>query len=175
MKKYFAFFLLLFSLALLAGESSGPYWSSDFRKTRLKARSEGKNLFLLFTISDGDYKNTRAIQLFRYSPAFLKEAKGDFRFLHIDLPRNKKLSWELTAQNRRLKNRFGVSFFPAVVIVSPSSPWGGLLYRYNGVPSSWQELLQEIRKKLRKPKVPHRKVVSEKNNMQSHFPKKESK
>lgn len=175
MKKLFVLLLFLFSFSFFAEEESAPYWSNDFRKTRLRAKETGKNLFLLFTISDGNQNNRRAIQLFRYTPAFLKEAGKDFCFLHIDAPRHKKLSWDLTAQNRRLRNRFGVSYYPTIVIVSPSSPWGGHLYTHIGLPSSWQSLLQEIRKKVRKPKAPPRKVVYEKNKAQSHLPKKELK
>ena len=164
MKIFFLLFNLVFPVLVFAGgeNTSSAYWSNDFRKARLRARETGKNLFLLFTISDGDFHNKRAIQQLRYSSGLLKEGGKDFVFLHIDCPRNKKQSLELAAQNRRLKNRFAVSFFPAIVLVSPNSPWGGLLYRYNGVPSSYREFLQEVRKKVKRPK-PRPKVPEAKN------------
>lgn len=166
MKKFFLLFSLVFPVMLFAGgeNTSSAYWSNDFRKARLRARETGKNLFLLFTISDGDYHNKRAIQQLRYSSRLLKDGGEDFVFLHIDCPRNKKQSLELAAQNKRLKNRFGVSFFPAIVLVSPTSPWGGLLYRYNGVPASTGEFLQEVRKKIKRPK-PRPKSPETKNTV----------
>ncbi|MBP5182620.1 MAG: hypothetical protein J6331_06295, partial [Lentisphaeria bacterium] len=130
-------------------ERKGPFWRSDFRAARKEALSANKLLLVLFTVSDqASGRSGRAIALYKYSRPFLLQADRDYILVHADLPEDKyKLSYTRRRQNESLRARFGVQYFPTVVVLDPRSPWGGLLFRYPGAPPP-SEVLKDLEKRI---------------------------
>ena len=94
-------------------------FSTDYYVSLSKARTGGKDLFLLFTGSDWCAWCKRLDKEVLSKPAFLDFATNEFECVVLDFPRNEKL---VTARERRInaevQKKFDVQGFPFILVVS---------------------------------------------------------
>jgi protein disulfide-isomerase len=105
-------------------------WQTDFAAAQVQAKAEGKSIVLDFTGSDwcGWCMTMRRTVL--DTPAFYDYARNKFVLVEVDLPRNtSKMSAALIRQNNELVQRYQVSTFPSVLVVSAE---GELLGGFTG-------------------------------------------
>ncbi len=92
-------------------------WMTNYQQAVDKARKENKYLLLFFTGSDwcGWCKKIDS-EVFS-DPAFARAVGNRFVFVELDFPMNKVQNPELSQQNNELKQKFGVSGYPTVIIL----------------------------------------------------------
>ncbi|MCH9609419.1 MAG: Disulfide bond reductase DsbH [Chlamydiales bacterium] len=114
-------------------QGSSIQWFTDYQSAMQMAQKERKPLILYFTGSDwcGWCKKMDS-EIFS-SPEFTSAVGSKFIFVKLDFPMNQKLPQEEIQQNAQLKQRYGVTGYPTIVIVDAS---GGFLgqtgYRSGG-------------------------------------------
>ena len=135
-------FVLVLSASLQAQE-----WKLDFESAKQKAKTDQKNIVLVFSGSDWC---TPCIKLERYiweSEVFMAYAKEDLVLLKADFPRKKanKLSKEQQVQNDLLAERYNTTgYFPLVVILDADGKVLGKTGYKNVTPEAYIKLLQSF-------------------------------
>ncbi len=106
----------VWTLAGGAAEDEG-LWQTDFEAARAKAQAEKKLMLVDFTGSDWCGWCIRLKEEVFDKEAFQKEAPQKFVLVELDFPRQKELSAELRAQNEQLREKFGVTGFPTILLL----------------------------------------------------------
>ncbi|MCC5833374.1 MAG: thioredoxin family protein [Opitutales bacterium] len=110
-------------------------WLLDFEEAKAKAKEEGKIILLEFHGSDWCPPCIRLNKEVLSKPEFKEFADKNLVLVDLDFPRQTELSEEQSAHNHALAQRFGVQYFPTVVLVTPDGdvldhnvgfPQGGL-------------------------------------------------
>lgn len=104
---------------LLIAPVSALEWTDDFAAAQRRAKSEKKLILMDFTGSDWCRSCMRLRSQVLDSPAFESYAKDKFIFMEVDCPRTKKLPDKLAKQNRSLCDRYRISGFPTLLVVTP--------------------------------------------------------
>ena len=155
MRKLLTVFLLCLGCMLGAAE-----WVSSYRTAQQRALRENKKILIFFSGSDW-CEQGRALDrdLFR-TDAFQRLAAEKYVLYNADFPKYTKLGYEAEERNRRLASRYGITRFPAVIVVEPK--FGTLLVKQVGLsggmtPKKLLEKLSKVEKdtarsdRLRKP------------------------
>lgn len=101
-----------------AQQTSGKIqWFTNYQEAAQKAKSEKKPLFLFFTGSDwcGWCKKMESEIL--STPDFSNAAGSRFVFVMLDFPMNQTLPPDVSEQNNQLKQKYGVTGYPTVIIL----------------------------------------------------------
>lgn len=92
-------------------------WFTNYNQAVQEAQKTRLPLLLFFTGSDwcGWCKKLQS-EVFA-SPDFAQAAGRSFIFVDVDFPMNQKLPAELAQQNAQLKQKYGITGYPTVVIL----------------------------------------------------------
>lgn len=110
-------------------------WLLDFEEAQAKAKADRKIILLEFHGSDWCPPCIRLNNEVLSKPEFKEFAEKNLVLVDLDFPRQTELSEEQSAHNHALAQRFGVQYFPTVVLVTPEGdvldhnvgfPQGGL-------------------------------------------------
>lgn len=141
------FTAFLVSAPLMAQPSNGQHgiqWYTDFNQATAQAQKERKPMLLFFTGSDWCGWCKKLDQEVFASPEFAQAVGNKFVFVMLDFPMNKQQPEALMQQNAQLKQRYGITGYPTVVILDQS---GGFLaetgYRSGGG-AAYARYLQEF-------------------------------
>jgi protein disulfide-isomerase len=132
-------------LALLALTAWGDIyeWETDLEAAQQQAAAEDKHVFLYFAGSDWCGWCQRLKQEILDTRPFREFSETHLVPVLIDFPREREQPAEQEAYNRRLAERFGVSGFPTVFVLTPQ---GEIVlktgYRQGG-PASYVSHLRE--------------------------------
>lgn len=108
-------------------------WMHNYDQALQMAARDRKPVILYFTGSDWCGWCKKMDQEVFSSPAFAEQVGHKFVFVEIDFPMNSKLPEEQARQNAQLKQRYGVTGYPTVVIVDSKGNFiGETGYRAGG-------------------------------------------
>lgn len=106
---------ILLSLAFLMPVAfAADGWETDMAAAKKKAADEGKGLLIEFTGSDW-CPPCKYLKKSLVKEEFLTAAQKSFVLVELDYPRQKQLSPELTAQNKKAAEDYGITGYPTVV------------------------------------------------------------
>lgn len=100
-------------------------WTSDLDAARQKAAAEGKALLLDFTGSDWCGWCIRLRKDVLSKPEFEAYAADKFVPVEIDIPQNPKFDAALRQRNQQLCEKYHVSGFPTVMVLTPEGQVAG--------------------------------------------------
>lgn len=118
-------------------------WSDNFAAASAQARSESKLVLLNFTGTDWCVWCHRLRDEVFLTPAFAAYAARDVVLVEVDFPRGKKLPPEVQEQNRMLDERYNVSGYPTVILVTPDGRELGRTGYMRGGPKTF---IRELRR-----------------------------
>ena len=121
--------LLLAPLAALAAQKGD--WHTDFSAAMDKAEAENKLVMIEFHGSDWCPPCIQLNEQVLGTEAFLDFAEASLVLVDADFPRKKELSEEQQKHNRELGRRFGLQYFPTIVLVDTE---GEVLEKMVGYP-----------------------------------------
>ena len=129
---------LFLCLTLFSGE-----WYDNYRTARADAVKQKKKLLIFFSGSDWCEPGRQLDRDLFKTSEFKRVADEKYVLYNADFPKYSRLGSEKEERNRQLAARYGISRFPAVIVVEPGG--GGLLARQVG----FQEITpKEFLKKL---------------------------
>jgi protein disulfide-isomerase len=121
-----------------ANQNTGQIqWYTNYNEALGVAKKANKPLLLFFTGSDWCGWCKKMHQEVFSSADFAQAAGNDFIFVDIDFPMNKPLPSQLQQQNNMLKQKYGVTGYPTIIILDSNSnfiaetgyrPGGGKAY-----------------------------------------------
>ncbi len=114
MKSMLGILGLLLSLNVFAGDLS---WETDFEAAKARAVKEHKTILMNFTGSDWCGWCKRLDREVFSQEAFQSFATANLVLVKIDFPKYVKQSEEEKNRNWKLAERYGVSGFPAILLV----------------------------------------------------------
>ncbi len=112
-------------------------WYKSYSEAAQVAQKDKKPLLLFFTGSDWCGWCKKMDQEVFASPEFAKMVGNDFIFVEIDFPMNKPLPAQQQQENNSLKQKYGVSGYPTIIILDSNGnfiaetgyrPGGGKAY-----------------------------------------------
>lgn len=112
-------------------------WYTNYSEAEAAAKKANKPLLLFFTGSDWCGWCKKMHQEVFSSADFAQAVGNDFIYVEIDFPMNKPLPPEQQQQNNRLKQKYGVTGYPTIIILDPNGnfiaetgyrPGGGKAY-----------------------------------------------
>ncbi|MCH9627455.1 MAG: Disulfide bond reductase DsbH [Chlamydiales bacterium] len=118
-------------------QSSQIKWFTRYSEAAAAAKQEKKPMLLFFTGSDWCGWCKKMHQEVFASPEFAKEVGNNFVFVEIDFPMNKPLPTDQQQENNQLKQKYGVTGYPTIIILDASGnfvaetgyrPGGGKAY-----------------------------------------------
>jgi len=108
-------------------------WVESYEQALQMATKDHKPVILYFTGSDWCGWCKKMDQEVFSSTAFAEEIGGRFIFVKVDFPMNRKLPEAQARQNAQLKQRYGVTGYPTLVIVDGNGGFiGETGYRAGG-------------------------------------------
>ena len=105
------------SYAVAQDSTGGIEWMSNYEEALSEAKSKNLPLFLLFEGSDWCGWCKRLDTEVLRTPKFAELMGGKMVFVDIDFRMRPPLSAEQSAYNEGLKQKFGVSGFPTVILL----------------------------------------------------------
>lgn len=127
---------LLFPLGLFAAEG----WPTDLEVAKRQAAAEKKDILVLFTGSDWCAWSQRLDREVFETATF--GAQGRFVLVQADFPQAKELSPSLVTRNRELKEAWGVTGFPTVILANAAGePYARTGYKPGG-PEQYLRVLE---------------------------------
>ncbi len=108
-----------------APATQGIKWYSNYNEALAQAKKENKPLFLYFTGSDwcGWCKKMES-EIFA-TREFSSTAGTRFIFVDVDFPMSTSLPADIKQQNQALKEKYGVTGYPTVVIIDSNEKFIG--------------------------------------------------
>jgi protein disulfide-isomerase len=99
------------------GQPGQIRWYNNYNQAVQDAQKNRTPLLLFFTGSDWCGWCKKMHQEIFSSPEFAQAVGNSFIFVEIDFPMNKQLPPEQAQQNAQLKQKYGVTGYPTVVIL----------------------------------------------------------
>jgi thiol-disulfide isomerase/thioredoxin len=130
--------------AVRPAPASAEVWGTDYAAALAQARSEGKQVFLLFTGSDWCVWCKRLEGEILSTPEFKEYAAAKLILVKLDFPRHTPQSDQLKAQNTQLAQQNGIRGYPTVVILDSSGKRIGTLGYVKGGPAGFISKLQSF-------------------------------
>jgi protein disulfide-isomerase len=128
----------------VAAAKSG--WLTSLDQAQKEAQTKNKLLLMDFTGSDWCGWCIMLDKEVFSKPEFKEYASKNLVLLELDFPRKKQMPPEITAQNERLLQKYGIQGFPTVVVFNSSGkPLGALGYQAGG-PQAFIAQLEKLRK-----------------------------
>ncbi|MDB5037040.1 MAG: putative disulfide bond isomerase [Bacteriovoracaceae bacterium] len=104
-------------------------WRTDFEAAKDEASKSGKKLFVLFEGSDWCVWCKKLDTQLSHPSAELKKVLEKFVLVRIDFPQRKKMNPKLAEQNEKLKDKYQITGFPSILLLSPDEkPIGEMGY-----------------------------------------------
>lgn len=100
------------------GEPALDLWGQDFAAALREADRRRARILALFTGSDWSPGSRQFLDEVAFQPEFVNEVTGDFVLLRLDYPTRTPIAPELRDQNARLRERYGVTTYPALRVLS---------------------------------------------------------
>ena len=97
--------------------AAGSAWVTDFEAAKASAKAGGKYLLVDFTGSDWCGWCIKLKDEVFSKAHFKAEAPKNFILVELDFPKSKKLSPKLTEQNAKLRDKYGVSGYPTILLM----------------------------------------------------------
>jgi len=104
-------------MATAPAPSGTIQWFDDYRAGMQQAQKEHKPVFLYFTGSDWCGWCKKLDQEVLSQPDFARAVGSKFVFVKLDFPMNRSGSDASVQQNLQLKQQYGVTGFPTVVLI----------------------------------------------------------
>jgi hypothetical protein len=101
-------------------ENASEFWLTRFPAATAEASRRNARILALFTGSDWSPPSKAFVDEVAFHPDFIAAFMGDHVFLRLDYPTRAVLSPELKAQNTELRERYGVTTYPALLVLTPS-------------------------------------------------------
>lgn len=92
-------------------------WYTNYQEALARAKAEKKPLLLFFTGSDWCGWCKKMENEILQTPDFAQTAGNSFIFVMLDFPMNKTLPQAIADQNGELKQKYGITGYPTVVIL----------------------------------------------------------
>lgn len=156
MKKYlFAACILALGLAPACAEakngtsatqSQSIKWYTNYNDAATTAKKENKPMLLFFTGSDWCGWCKKLHQEVFASPEFAQMVGNEFVFVDVDFPMNKKLPEDIAKINNGLKQKYGITGYPTVVILSSSGSFVAETGYRPGGGKAYAQYLQQLMK-----------------------------
>lgn len=140
---------LLATLALLSSTArAASEWGTDLPAALEQAKKEKKLVVMNFTGSDWCGWCVKLKKDVFDTADFQDYAKKNLVLVEVDFPSKKKQSAELKKANDALKNKYGASGFPTIVVLNSEGKqvWKQVGYMKGG-PAAWTAKLDEAKKK----------------------------
>jgi thioredoxin-related protein len=136
---FFSFLLILIFItngyaqdSVAINHNSTTIWEQNFSKAKKLTKLKDKPLLIFFTGSDWCGPCKKLVSDVFESDRFNTEVKNDFILYEADFPRNKDLITDSQrATNYNLKEKYGVSSYPTIVIVNEKGKELGRMKGYN--------------------------------------------
>lgn len=109
-----------------APEAPTDYWLTNYDAARTEAQRRNARILALFTGSDWSPASRTFHDEVEYDADFINAFAGDFVFLKLDYPRGSPVPAVISEQNLALRDRYGVTTYPTLLVLSAS---GALLAR----------------------------------------------
>ena len=135
MKLLLPLFASLFVIAPLSAQPAhgGLKWHTNYQDAAAMAKKQNKPMLLFFTGSDWCGWCKKLDKEVFMSPEFTDKMANKFVFVELDYPMNSEQPAAIKEQNAQLKQRYGVTGYPTVIILDAS---GGFIaesgYRAGG-------------------------------------------
>lgn len=133
--------------ALRAGDPASLEWSSDFAAATERARAEHRLLLLNFTGSDWCVWCHRLRDEVFLTAPFAAYAAKEVVLVEVDFPRKNALPTALKIQNDELAQRYNVSGYPTILLITPDGRELGRTGYIQGGPKTF---IRELRRFARK-------------------------
>ena len=130
---------ILTSAALLLGTvaaQAGDGWLTDFDKALATAKEQDKHILLEFQGSDWCPPCIQLSEKVLSTDAFKEYAASELVLVMADFPRRKELSDEQKAHNQKLAEKYGIQYFPTVLVLDQD---GQVLDKMVGFPKGGLE------------------------------------
>ncbi len=101
-------------------EAPTDFWITSFAEAQQEAERRHARILALFIGSDWSPPSRQFQDEVALHPDFVNEFTGDFVFLRLDFPTRTPQSPELKAQNARLREKYGVTTYPSLLVLSPA-------------------------------------------------------
>lgn len=137
---------LLLGLRALSSAQAEANWLTDFQKAQAEAKAGHKMILLDFTGSDWCIWCQRLEAEVFSQREFADFAKDNLVLVRADFPRAKPLSAEVRKQNQELAQRYEISYFPTIIVLSSEGKPIGLLGYMAGGPEPFIEELKKLPK-----------------------------
>lgn len=118
-------------LAAVTLHASGEGWLTDFEKAIAQAKEQNKVVLVEFHGSDWCPPCIKLNDEVLSTDAFKKMAESSLVLVNADFPRKSKLPEAQQAHNNELAQKYGVKYFPTVLLISPD---GEVLDKMVGFP-----------------------------------------
>ncbi len=135
-----ALFVMIVAISL-ATSAQAKEWETDFKRASTKAERSSKYMLLFFSGSDwcGWCKKLNK-EVFKKN-AFKKYARKNLVCVMVDFPQKKSQSKKLKKQNQDLAEKFGVTGYPSLFILSPQ---GDLVAKTGYSAAGAKEYVQQL-------------------------------
>lgn len=146
MKKLFLAILLFCGAFLTFADAN---WTDNFRLATQLAQKENKPILMLFTGSDWCGFCIKMEQNAFSNPAFGDFLNKNFVLFKADFPIHKQIPEDIRKQNRQLSNKYAVTGYPTIVIISPDGKELTRTGFIRGDVSDYLKHYQDILKKIK--------------------------
>ncbi|MEM1084667.1 MAG: thioredoxin fold domain-containing protein [Verrucomicrobiota bacterium] len=126
----------------------GEHWSDSYLDAKRMASSESKDLLIEFTGSDWCPPCIELSKKVLSTEIFEKATSPHFVFLRLDFPNDKStLTKEVMLQNKKLRQNYGPTGFPTLVLAESNGTPYASITGYNGQnPEDYVEEIDKLRK-----------------------------
>lgn len=150
--------LLLGATVARADEATGSTgsahegWYAEFDAAAAAAKEQGKDLFIDFTGSDWCGWCMKLEEEVFSHPEFLDAVKKDFVLLALDFPRSEEVKAKVPdpEQNAALRDKYGVTGYPTVLLMTPDGVVFGRTGYQRGGAEAYVQHVAELREKGKK-------------------------
>lgn len=123
-------------------------WHHDMEKAKADAKSFNKNILVFFTGSDWCPPCKALESNVLKDPVFIRHTSNRWVLLELDFPKTKSLGEAQARHNDSLRQKFGVSAFPTMVIATPDGELIAGVAGYGGQKASfYYKRLKEVEAK----------------------------
>lgn len=107
--------------ATSAKKTEGPtdFWLTNFEEAQAEAKRRNARILALFIGSDWSPPSKQFQDEVAFQPEFVNAFTGNFVFLRLDFPTRTPQPAALKEQNNRLRAKYGVTTYPALLVLSP--------------------------------------------------------
>lgn len=101
-------------------EAPPDFWLEHFEDAQREATRRNARILALFIGSDWSPPSRQFQDEVAFHPDFVNAFTGDFVFLRLDFPTRTAQPAEIRDQNNRLRTQYGVTTYPALLVLSPA-------------------------------------------------------